>query len=85
MSLFDSLGQPLQKPQQFDPRQQQQAFQNDLAQLKADPIAYAKAHGKNLPSGMTDPTQMAQYLLQSTQVNNPRYQMAMRILNGLRK
>lgn len=85
MSLFDSLGQPLQKTQQLNPRQQQQAFRNDLAQLKADPVAYAKAHGKSIPTGMSDPTQMAQYLLQSTQVNNPRYQMAMRIINGLQR
>lgn len=85
MGLFDQLGykpsQPIQP--QMDPRQAQQAFQHDLASLKTDPIAYAKAHGKNIPDGMTDPNQMAQYLLKSTQVNNPRYQMAMRIINGL--
>ncbi len=86
MGLFDQLkNQPLPQPtqQQIDPRQAQQAFQNDLASLKANPIAYAKAHGKNIPEGMTDPNQMAQYLLKSTQVNNPRYQMAMRLLNGM--
>lgn len=85
MGLFDQLGRQPSRPtqQQMDPRQAQQAFQNDLASLKADPIAYAKAHGKNIPNGMTDPNQMAQYLLKSTQVNNPRYQMAMRLINGL--
>lgn len=85
MGLFDQLGNKPSKStqQQMDPRQAQQAFQHDLASLKADPIAYAKAHGKNIPDGMTDPNQMAQYLLKSTQVNNPRYQMAMRVINGL--
>lgn len=85
MGLFDQLGNRPSQPtqQQMDPRQAQQAFQHDLASLKADPIAYAKAHGKNIPDGMTDPNQMAQYLLKSTQVNNPRYQMAMRVINGL--
>ena len=85
MGLFDQLRRQPSQPtqQQMDPRQAQQAFQNDLASLKADPIAYAKAHGKNIPDGMTDPNQMAQYLLKSTQVNNPRYQMAMRLINGL--
>ena len=86
MGLFDQLGrQPSRQPvqQQMDPKQAQQAFQNDLASLKADPVAYAKAHGKNIPDGMTDPNQMAQYLLNSTQVNNPRYQMAMRLINNL--
>lgn len=91
MSLFDMLGRPsapaqnAQRPQQFNPMQMQRAFQSDLASLKADPIAYAKAHGKNIPDGMTDPNQMAQYLLNSTQVNNPRYQMAVRMLNGMRR
>ena len=85
MSLFDQLGNRSSQPtqQQTDLIQAQQAFQNDLASLKSDPIAYAKAHGKNIPDGMTDPNQMAQYLLKSTQVNNPRYQMAMRLINGL--
>lgn len=89
MGLFDQLGQqPSRQPiqqQQIDPRQAQQAFQNDLASLKSDPIAYAKAHGKNIPADITDPNQMIQYLLKSTQVNNPRYQLAMRIMNGLRR
>lgn len=85
MGLFDQLGNRPSQPtqQQTDHRQAQQAFQNDLASLKANPVAYAKAHGKNIPDGMTDPNQMAQYLLKSTQVNNPRYQMAMRLINGL--
>ncbi len=90
MSIFDSLGKQggsraTQQQQQMDPRQMQQAFQSDLASLKSDPIAYAKAHGKSIPDGMTDPNQMAQYLLNSTQVNNPRYQMALRILGGMRR
>lgn len=83
MGLFDQIGrQPIQE-QRMNPQQAQQAFQNDLASLKSDPIAYAKAHGKSIPEGMKDPNQMAQYLLKSTQVNNPRYQMAMRVINGL--
>lgn len=82
MGLFDQLGQQPTKVQQMDPRQ---AFQNDLASLKSDPIAYAKAHGKSIPEGITDPNQMIQYLLKSTQVNNPRYQLAMRIMNGFRR
>ena len=87
MGLFDQLGrQPSKQPvqgQQIDPRQAQQAFQNDLANLKADPVAYAKSHGKNIPEGMTDPNQMVQYLLSSTQVNNPRYQLALRLLGSI--
>lgn len=78
MGLFDQLGS---KPAaQVDPRQ---AFQNDLASLKSNPIAYARAHGKNIPEGITDPNQMSQYLLRSAQVNNPRYQTAMRLIGSM--
>ena len=82
MGIFDSLGAKAQNnaPQQGDPRQMQQAFQNDLASLKADPIAYARAHGKNIPDGMTDPNQMLQYMLRNSNANNPRYQMVMQLL-----
>lgn len=79
MGLFDQLGQSEQNKQVNS----QQAFQSDLASLKSDPIAYAKSHGKNIPNGMTDPNQMIQYLLNSTQVNNPRYQMALRLINSM--
>lgn len=79
MGLFDQLGQSTQNKQVNS----QQAFQSDLASLKSDPIAYAKSHGKNIPNGMTDPNQMIQYLLNSTQVNNPRYQMALRLINSM--
>lgn len=79
MGLFDQLGQSAQNKQVNS----QQAFQSDLASLKSDPIAYAKSHGKNIPNGMTDPNQMIQYLLNSTQVNNPRYQMALRLINNM--
>lgn len=81
MGLFDRLGQQFTQEQpQLNPQQVQQAFQNDLASLKANPVAYAKAHGKNIPEGMTDPNQMVQYLLRNTPVNNPRYQLVMKLM-----
>lgn len=82
MGIFERIMQQpsVQKP--IDPRQAKQAFQDDLKSLKMDPVSYAKAHGKNIPDGMTDPGQIIQYLLNSTQVNNPQYQMALRILSG---
>lgn len=78
MGLFDQLGSKPAK--QIDPRQ---AFQNDLTSLKSNPVAYAKAHGMNIPEGITDPNQMVQYLLRSAQVNNPRYQTAMRLIGSM--
>ena len=84
MGLFDQFGsqsskQPIQSPQ-VNP---QQAFQNDLSSLKSNPALYARSHGKNIPEGMTDPNQMVRYLLESTQVSNPYYQMVMRFLGGM--
>ncbi len=84
MGLFEQLGQQPAQQQRIDPKQAQQAFQSDLASLKENPVAYAKAHGKTLPEGVSDPNQMIQYLLKSTQVNNPMYQMAVRLLGGMR-
>lgn len=78
MGLFDRLGNNQQQS-----TDQRQAFQNDLSNLKRDPIAYAKAQGKTIPDGMSDPGQIAQYLLQSGQVGNPRYQLALQMLGGM--
>lgn len=82
MSLFDQLGQQ-GSPRQIDPRQQQQAFQSDLNKLKKDPAAFVKAQGKNIPAGMNDPSQIAQYLINSGQVGNPRYQMVMQMMSRM--
>lgn len=86
MGLFEQIKhqsstQPVNR--QMDPKQVEQSFRKDLEDLKTNPVAYAKAHGKNIPNGMTDPGQIVQYLLNSTQVNNPRYQMALRLLGGI--
>lgn len=77
MSLFDSLGQR-QTPQQMNP-------QEALAQLRANPAGILKNAGLNVPNGMTDPTQIIQYLVQSGQVTNPRLQMIQQIAGNLFK
>ena len=74
MGLFDIFGgQPQQAPQQrpqMDPRQMQQ----EVGQIKADPVSYLKARGYNIPDGMTDAKQITQYLLQTKQVGIPMLQ-----------
>ena len=72
MSLFDSLGQKQAPP---PPN-----FQEQLNSLKRNPVSIIKQAGFNVPDGMTDPLQMAQYLIQSGQVSNPRVQMAQRLM-----
>lgn len=68
MSIFDQLGQ--QTP--TNPMQMMQ-------QLRANPMAMLQRAGLSIPTGMTDPQQMVNYLLQSGQVSNAKYQQAMQM------
>ena len=89
MGVFDSLSK--QAPsrasqghsQQMDPRQMQQAVQQEIGQIKAHPGAYLKKAGYTIPDGMTDAGQITQYLLRSGQIGNGRYQQVMRMLGGI--
>jgi len=73
MSFFDNLG--TQRPQQTAPD-----MRNEIGSIKANPGSYLKAKGYNIPSGMNDPKQITQYLLQSGQVGGGRLQQVMRML-----
>ena len=56
MGIFDSLGSkaPSRAQQQMDPRQMQQAMQQEIGQIKAHPGTYLKDKGFNIPDGMTE-------------------------------
>lgn len=69
MSFFDSLG-----------KQQAPDMRQEIGNIKANPGSYLKGKGFNIPSGMTDPKQITQYLLQSGQVGSGRLQQVMRML-----
>ena len=90
MGVFDSLAKQAPsrasqtQPQQMDPRQMQQQMQHEIQQIKAGPGKYLKARGFDVPDGMTDAGLITQYLIQSGQVGNGRYQQVMRMLNGRR-
>ena len=73
MSFFDNLG--AQRPQQ-----PAQDMRNEIGNIKANPGSYLKAKGYNIPSGMSDPKQITQYLLQSGQIGGGRLQQVMRML-----
>ena len=89
MGVFDSLSKQTPSrasqghPQQMDPRQMQQAVQHEIGQIKAHPGAYLKKAGFTIPDGMTDAGQITQYLIQSGQIGNGRYQQVMRMLGGM--
>ena len=71
MSVFDSLGN--NKTQQLTP---QQAMQ----QLRANPAAVLKQAGMNIPSGMNDPRQIVNHLLQSGQLPQNRFMQVMQMM-----
>ena len=73
MGVFENLGQ---KPQQSNPMQM-------LQQLRSNPVSMLKQAGYNIPEGMNNPQQMVNYLLQSGQVPQARYQQAMQMLNRM--
>lgn len=68
MSIFDSLGG------------KQPTRQQALDELKRDPHGIIKRMGLNVPENMTDPLQMADYLISSGQVGGPRAQMARQLM-----
>lgn len=76
MSLFDQLG----KAPQADPREQQRLMQRDIEQVKAHPASFLKEKGMNIPDGMTDATQITQYLLQTGQIGPQRLRAVMQML-----
>ena len=73
MSFFDSLGK--QPAQQQAPNMQQ-----EIGNIKANPGSYLKGKGFNIPSGMTDPKQITQYLLQSGQVGSSKLQRVIQMI-----
>lgn len=54
-----------------------------IQQIKANPSAFLKERGYEIPDGMTDPTQIANYLLRSGRVGNRRMQAAQQILQRM--
>ena len=79
MSLFDSLGGANQKQGQAPHITAQQA----MAQLQADPVSVLGQVGLNIPAGMNNPQQIAQYLMQSGQVPQGRFAQAMQMMGQM--
>lgn len=71
MGIFDQLGQ---NKQPANPMQM-------LQQLRSNPVSMLKQAGYNIPDGMNNPQQMVNYLLQSGQVPQSRYQQALQMFS----
>lgn len=75
MGIFDNLGRPAQ-PQQRQQMNPQQSFQ----QLQRNPASFLGQVGLNVPENMSDPNQIINYLTQSGQLPQSRYQQAMQMM-----
>lgn len=71
MGILDKLGH---NPQPSNPMQV-------LQQLRSNPVDMLKQAGYNIPSGMNDPRQMVNYLLDSKQIPQSRYQQVIQALS----
>lgn len=79
MSIFDSLGAKNQQQGQAQNTKAQQA----MAQLQSDPAGVLGQIGLNIPSGMTNPQQMVQHLMQTGQVPQGRFAQAMQMMGQM--
>ena len=78
MGLFDRLGGNGQSAQGHPVTPQE--MRTKMGRIQQNPASYLKQRGFSIPSGMSDPKQITQHLLQTGQVGNPRLQMVMRML-----
>lgn len=75
MGIFDRLAQQPQGKQITEDE-----MRTEMGRIQADPGAYLKQRGFNIPGGMSDPKEITQYLLRTGQVGNSRLQQVMRML-----
>ena len=56
-----------------------------ISQIRQNPAGMLQQAGLNIPSGMNDPQQILQHLLNSGQVPQQRYQQIMQMVNMFRR
>lgn len=60
-------------------------FQNALSRLKANPAQLLSNAGYNIPSGLSDPRQILNHLVQSGQINQQRLAQVQQIASTFRR
>ena len=85
MSIFDNLGKGGNAPTPTQPQNPMAFIQQNLPQIKNNPIAFLKQAGFNVPDNITDPQSMLNHLMQSGQVDGSRYQQVMQFMQGMRR
>lgn len=81
MSIYDRIGNQGAPPQQaMDPRQAVAEMQRAVADIQKDPRGMIRKAGYDIPEGMTNPREIANYLLRQGNVPSPRLQMAQNMM-----
>ena len=81
MSIFDRIGQGVPQQQTVtDPRQAMEQMQRAVADIRRDPRGMIRKAGYDIPEGMTNPREIANYLMNQGRVPSPRLQMAQNMM-----
>lgn len=80
MSIFDRIGQQSAPQQDMDPRQAMQQMQRAVADIQKDPRGMIRKSGHDIPEGMTNPREIANYLMQNGNIPSQRLQMAQNMM-----
>lgn len=82
MGLFDRLG-----GQQGTQREQQRPMTDaemhrEVDAIKGNPVGYLRQRGYNIPEGMTDVTQITQYMFQNGMIGPGRLRQVIQQINA---
>ena len=81
MSIYDRIGkQGAPQQQAIDPRQAVAEMQRAVADIQKDPRGMIRKSGLDIPEGMTNPREIANYLMQSGNIPSQRLQMAQNMM-----
>lgn len=56
-----------------------------ISQIKSNPVNFIQGRGLNIPSGMTNPNDIIQHLMNTGQVSQERYNQAFQMANSFRR
>lgn len=81
MSIYDRIGQSGPQQQAMpDPRQAMEQMQRAVSDIQRDPRGMIRKAGYDIPDGMTNPREIANYLMRQGNVPSPRLQMAQNMM-----
>ncbi|MBO7669066.1 MAG: hypothetical protein J6S60_00620 [Oscillospiraceae bacterium] len=81
MSIFDRIGHGVPQQQTMpDPQQAMEQMQRAVSDIQRDPRGMIRKAGYDIPESMTNPREIANYLMQSGNIPSQRLQMAQNMM-----